>query len=208
MSLFAFLLCTQTKPDIRPSWDLLTKPDVQRELRLSPVQIKQVSSILKSADAEYDRRRKKDPQMNREAISHYGAVMRIAITDLDKFGMALSVEQQRRAREISLQRLGPRLLFYPGLAEELELTPEARERIDADQSKVSDDYWQKINDYAKVHHVKMVTMKGGFKVPMETPAIRHLQKESDEALWAALRADLTKEQNDRLRKLLGRPFGS
>lgn len=200
------LLLFQSISDVPPLWDLLTKSSVQHELHLSPAQTQTIDQIMKAADSELERRLKEKKEITARAISREGMLMEIALPHLQDVGESLSEDQKARAREISVQQLGPRLLFYTGITGYVDINPENRQRIETAQSKVADKYREKIDAYARQNHVPMVNMKGGYQMPEETPAIIKMEKARDEEMWVALRKRLSSDQNARLNRLLGKPF--
>ena len=107
-------------------------------MHLSTAQVRRVDIIWGAAEARLKPKAGSGPRT--EAISHVGAVQRAAAPELERFGKQLSTRQLQRLGEISIQSYGPDPLLYPGVAEQLHVSPRQLKRIQAEESVVRDRY--------------------------------------------------------------------
>src|SRR4051794_29199607 len=106
-----------TQANIPTQWSLLTGPRVQRELKLSALQIRRVGDIMRQAELELSRRRVIGGTVNARAIGHSGLVMEIAAPNLTAFGQSLDSSKRLRAKQLSIQSSLPEWYQYPGVAD-------------------------------------------------------------------------------------------
>ena len=199
MHSFLFLIATfgQAPPlAVPPNWSLLTHPTVQSALQLSVPQTRAIFAIRSTGNIV----------LKRLARKHAKApTPDPALPALEKFGKGLPLAKQERLSQITLQAYGPYVLTAPGVAKSLGLTGVGVDRITNLQLTEAATYNEKVRLYAAAHHVPTRIEQGDTVVPVETPGIRQMHDERDAKLTELLKQNLTKEQNDLLAKMLGKP---
>jgi Spy/CpxP family protein refolding chaperone len=106
---------------------LLSRPEVQTELKLSDAQKTQISDLAdKQREAARDRfqdLRDASPEEREKAMMEWNAQQTKQINGV------LNADQQKRFRQISLQQQGPMALTDPTVAEELKLTADQKSKV-------------------------------------------------------------------------------
>lgn len=201
--LLAIALLSQGYSRFQPFWRLLTRPAVQRELRLSASQVAAVHRIEAKAAKQVALYRL---EMRRKRVRYRYEDPDFAGPPLEQLGTHLSANQRKRVLEITLQQYGPLAYDAPGVAKELGLSDADRARIGAEVGRIYRDYDLKVERYAQSHTVPNHIVGGDMMVPVETPEIRKLRAERHAKILEAVQFNLSTEQLERLSRLLGKPF--
>lgn len=198
------LVVLGTQAQIHPTWDLLSDPKVRTEIHLAPQTSAEVVQAMRDAKARYEQESR--GRIVTEAITPEGKIHQLAIPALTKIGAKLSAEQRKRLIQLTVQQYRSGRFNLPGVQETLGVDGTTLERINRDRTAINARFERKADEYALKHHLRMIGMKGGGQYPEFTPEIQKIDSAREAALWQVVHKDLSPEQNDRLKALLGRPF--
>lgn len=198
------MILFQPVPIVQPLWGFLAEPKVQTELHLGSTEKAEINAAIKTAKAQIAKELLTRP--DREAISYKGKVLGHAGRRLEEIGQKLTSLQKGRLIEITMQAESYFVFDEEGVRIILAIDETQYKKIRDDREATRQSWGKRIDAYAKKHAVPMRGLKGGGRTPMLTPEILKLWHKEELAIWDAIYRDLSKNQNSRLKQMLGRPF--
>lgn len=201
LALFSFVNAQQAA-ETKPTYDqqeydasFLTRPDFQKEFGLSNEVVAKLRELYMTNSRHFVATR---PPRSVHPTTEEAAINREAITkviqdDLEQSMAVLTLQQQKRLHEITLQSRGATGVLLPNVKKELGLTPEQITRIGAEIQKVAS--------------VKTGWRKGVFEGGA-SPTMKQMvdgQRDDRKKLGRSIPKILTKEQLKKWKAMLGKP---
>jgi Spy/CpxP family protein refolding chaperone len=166
---------------------LLRRPEVQAELKLTDDQKTKVTEMLQklreSQQARFQDLRDASPEERQKVMADMQA------EQMKQVNAILNTDQQKRFKEISLQQQGYSALAQPAVADELKLTDDQKSKLK--------DILQKQQESMR----EIFQSAGGDRAAAQEK-MQTLRKETDDKIAALL----TDDQKNNWKAMLGGPF--
>jgi Spy/CpxP family protein refolding chaperone len=166
---------------------LLRRPEVQAELKLTDDQKTKVTEMLQklreSQQARFQDLRDASPEERQKIMTEMQA------EQMKQVNAILNTDQQKRFKEISLQQQGYSALAQPAVADELKLTDDQKSKLK--------DILQKQQESMR----EIFQSAGGDRAAAQEK-MQTLRKETDDKIAALL----TDDQKNQWKAMLGSPF--
>lgn len=166
---------------------LLRRPEVQAELKLTDDQKTKVTEMLQklreSQQARFQDLRDASPEERQKIMTDMQA------EQMKQVNAILNTDQQKRFKEISLQQQGYSALAQPAVADELKLTDDQKSKLK--------DILQKQQESMR----EIFQSAGGDRAAAQEK-MQTLRKETDDKIAALL----TDDQKNQWKAMLGSPF--
>lgn len=167
--------------------NLLRRPEVQAELKLTDDQKTKVTEMLQKLRESQQARRQDFQNASPEEMAKLRAEMQAE--EMKQVSAILNTDQQKRFKEISLQQQGYSALAQPAVADELKLT-------DDQKSKLKD-----IVQHQQEAMREIFQSAAGDRAAAQEK-MQALRKETDDKIAALL----TDDQKNHWKEMLGGPF--
>lgn len=170
---------------------LLAMREVQRELKLTGAQNKQITNAMK----EFQKKLQNQVGSGRSGDAQSLVNVMSLPDELDKAVTApLTPDQLRRLRELNLQFLGPVAILDPGVVGDMKLADEQKTRIAAIRDKADAETQRDMLDMGKI------------RSEGKARAMQKRMQDRKKATAEQILAALTPEQTARWQTMLGSPF--